>query len=220
MATPIQLIVPADAGDIVVGEALPYHIYLPNGIPLAPRGAVFRNLDQLEILRRQGWRAVSAEENPPANARALEEAADDMERLPEARLQHRERVPLSEAAALIADDMTLSLKLLMRMLREYRLGRIIETTNGRQAVTQFFRQRPDLVFLDIDMPVLDGIDALKQIKSWSPETFVCLVSGCATLVNVKVAKQHGVDAFLVKPISGLNLQRILSLYTGPTGVEA
>jgi YesN/AraC family two-component response regulator len=56
------------------------------------------------------------------------------------------------------------------------------------------------------------MDVLKQIKSWSPETFMCLVSGNATMVNVKTAKTYGVDAFLVKPISGLNLQRVLSIY--------
>ncbi len=208
----MTLMAPVVAADIIAGEPLPYNLYLANGVPLVNRGQILNDPDQLEILRRQGWRGLSAEDHPPADAITLEEATLRMDQQAQARFQPQPRPPLSEAMALVADDMSLSLKLLSRLLREQGVYRTIAAENGRQAVTQFFRQRPHLAFLDIDMPGLNGIDVLKQIKSWSPETFVCLVSGNATMVNVKVAKTYGVDAFLVKPISGLNLQRVLSLY--------
>lgn len=213
MAT-MTLMAPAVATDIVAGEPIPYNLYLANGAPLVSKGQIFNDSDQLEILRQQCWRMLntdSAAELPP-NAVAPEDAALFMDQQQRVRFQFRPHIPLNEATALVADDMSLSLKLLVRLLREKRLSKIIEAENGRQALMQFFRQRPYLVFLDIEMPGLDGIDVLKQIKSWSPETFVCLVSGNATMVNVKTAKSYGVDAFLVKPISGLNLQRVLSLY--------
>ena len=215
----IALMAPVVATDIVAGEPLPYHIYLANGVPLANRGQILTDPDQLEILRCQGWRGVSEEGVPPADAIPPDEAALRMDRQAPVRFQPQARPVLSEATGLVADDMPLSLKLLSRLLREQGVQRIVAAENGRQAVGQFFRQRPPMVFLDIDMPGLDGIDVLKQIKSWSPETFVCLVSGNATMVNVKVAKTYGVDAFLVKPISGLNLQRVLSLY-GPLTLSA
>jgi CheY-like chemotaxis protein len=208
----ITLMAPVVAADIPAGEPLPYNLYLANGVPLANRGQILTDPEQLEILRRQGWRVFAAEDKPPAEAIPPEEAASRMDQQVRVRFQPKERPSLSDAMALVADDMSLSLKLLARLLRDQGIQRIAAAENGRQAVVQFFRQRPDLVFLDIDMPGLDGIDVLKQIKSWSPETFVCLVSGNATMVNVKAAKTYGVDAFLVKPISGLNLQRVLSLY--------
>lgn len=212
----IMWMVPVSGSDLVAGEPLPYQIYLANGVPLANRGQILTDPDQLEILRRQGWRGLTAEDPPRADALTPDEAAARMDRQVRACFQPQRRPPLSEALALVADDMSLSLKLLSRLLREQGLSRIAAAENGRQAVIQFFRQRPALAFLDIDMPGLDGIDVLKQIKSWSPDTFVCLVSGNATMVNVKVAKTYGVDAFLVKPISGLNLQRVLSLYANST----
>lgn len=212
----ITLMVPVSASEIVAGEPLPYPLYLANGVPLVKRGQILSDPEQLEILRSQGWRGLTAVEHPPANAITPEEAVSRMDQQAQARFQLRIRPALSEAMALLADDMSLSLKLLSRLLRDQGINRIITAESGSQAVIQFFRQRPDLVFLDIDMPGLDGIDVLKQVKSWSPETFVCLVSGNATMVNVKVAKTYGVNAFLVKPISGLNLQRVLSLYVALT----
>ncbi len=208
----IHLLAPVTAADIVAGEPLPYHLYLANGVQLAARGQNLTDPEQLEVLRRQCWRGVTTEEQPPADAISLEDAASRMDQQAPVRFQPQPRPGLSEAVALVADDMSLSLKLLVRLLREQGVNRILAAENGRQAVVQFFRQRPHLVFLDIDMPGLDGIDVLKQVKFWSPDTFVCLVSGNATMVNVKVAKTYGVDAFLVKPISGLNLQRVLTLY--------
>ncbi|MBK1640340.1 hypothetical protein CKO12_00265 [Chromatium okenii] len=209
----ITLMAPAVAADIVISEPLPYSLYLANGVPLVSRGQIFDEEEQIEVLRRQGWRSFSEHDNElPKNAIPSEEAARLYDEQPRVRLRFRPRVPLTETVALVADDMSLSLKLLMRLLREKRLGRIIEADNGRQALVQFFRQRPSMVFLDIEMPGLDGMEVLKQVKSWSPETFVCLVSGNATIINVKTAKSYGVDAFLVKPISGLNLQRVLALY--------
>ncbi|MBV5307817.1 response regulator transcription factor [Chromatium okenii] len=210
----MTLMAPAIALDIIAGEPMPYNLYLANGVPLVSKGQIFDDDDQLEILRRQGWRMLNADNttNVPPNAVTPEDAALFMDQQQRVRFQFRPRIPLKEAIALVADDMSLSLKLLVRLLREKQLSKIIEADNGRQALVQFFRQRPYLVFLDIEMPGLDGMDVLKQIKSWSPETFVCLVSGNATMVNVKTAKTYGVDAFLVKPISGLNLQRVLSIY--------
>jgi CheY-like chemotaxis protein len=209
----ITFMAPVMAAEIVISEPLPYHLYLANGVPLVSRGQIFVEEEQIEVLQKQCWRLFSEYDSElPKNAIPLEEAALLFNEQPRVRLRFRPRVPLTEAVALVADDMSLSLKLLMRLLREKRLGRIIEADNGRAALVQFFRQRPSLVFLDIEMPGLDGIEVLKQIKSWSPETFVCLVSGNATIVNVKTAKSYGVDAFLVKPISGLNLQRVLALY--------
>lgn len=208
----IMWVAPVVATDIVAGEPLPYPLYLASGVLLARRGQIIRDPDQLEVLRRQCWRGLTADETPPDDAITVDEAARHLDRQIPARFQPQPRPSLSEATALVADDMVVSQKLLSRLLREQGVGQITGAENGGQAVYLFFRQRPHLAFLDIDMPGIDGIEVLRQIKSWSPDTFVCLVTGNATLVNVKAAKSYGVDAFLVKPISGLNLKRVLSLY--------
>ena len=208
----ITWMAPVVTTDIVAGEPLPYPLYLASGVLLARRGQIIRDPDQLEVLRRQCWRGLAADETPPADAITLDEAALRLDRQPPVRFEPQPRPPLSDATALVADDMIVSQKLLVGLLRQQGVSQVVRAEDGEQAVNLFFRQRPHLAFLDIDMPGVDGIGALRQIKSWSPGTFVCLVTGNATLVNVKAAKSYGVDAFLVKPISGLNLKRVLSLY--------
>lgn len=209
----ITLMAPIAAVDIVAGEPLPYAVYLANGVPIALRGQRLSDPDQLEILRRQGWRGLTAEDDSLADAITPEEAALRMDQQVLVRFRPQPRPPLPDATALVADDVPVTQKLLARMLRDEGVGQVAVVKNGRQAVALFFQQRQHLVFLDIDMPGLDGINTLEQIKAWSPETFVCMVSGDATLTNITVARSHGVDAFLAKPFSGLQLTRVLSLYS-------
>ncbi|MEI6413317.1 MAG: response regulator [Pseudomonadota bacterium] len=124
------------------------------------------------------------------------------------------RPPLTEAEVLIADDMPIFRQLLTGLLLEYGISKIESVDNGRLALWHFFHHQPQphLVFLDIDMPALDGLAVLKQIKQESPDCFVCMVSGNSTLLNVRQARADGADAFLVKPISLLNLKRVMALY--------
>lgn len=124
----------------------------------------------------------------------------------------RRRPPLEEAKALIAEDMKLSQQLLANMLNRHRLLGIETADDGLGAVRKFGLSHYDLVFLDIDMPVMDGLDALERIKAIDPEAFVCLVSANGTRLNVQRARGLGVNGFLVKPISGLNIERVLKLY--------
>ncbi len=128
------------------------------------------------------------------------------------KFQSQPMPPLKSADALVADDARMIRELLVLMLREAGLGKVDVVENGRKAVSHVFRYRPHLVFLDIDMPLIDGLSALQQIKSWSDQTFVCIVSGNCTLLNVQEARNHGVDGFLAKPLTALNLRRVLALY--------
>jgi two-component system chemotaxis response regulator CheY len=185
----------------------PYDIYSGEGILLLAKGELVPDPAHAAILGHQGWRLAAPGEAIPA------EQDDDADRLPlDVQLPFRGRPPLSQVEALVAEDMAVMRRLLAHMLREQGIQKIEVVDDGAKAVANFFRYRPHIVFLDIDMPVANGLSALKQIKRWSPQTFVCMVSANSTLINVKEAKEQGVNAFLVKPISPLNLQRVLNLY--------
>jgi len=65
---------------------------------------------------------------------------------------------------LVADD-NLASRELMRELLEASGHRVVEATNGREALDLIHRDPPDVVFLDLQMPVLDGICVVRQLRS-------------------------------------------------------
>ena len=113
---------------------------------------------------------------------------------------------------LVADDMHMARTMLSQILVSAGVARVITVEDGRRAIKSFIDVAPNLVLLDIDMPKLDGLSALKRIRCWSPGVFACLVSANSSLVNVQMAREYSVNGFVAKPYSALNIQRILKRY--------
>ena len=203
------------AAEVPEQAPVPCDIYTAEGILLWPKGQTVAVPEQAALLRQEGWRLQRLDDRlgAPQETASAALALDDLATI---RLPSRGRPPVTEAEALIADDMRLIRQLLTQILRGQGVRRVEAVDNGRDAVAHFFRNRPHMVFLDIDMPAIDGLAVLKQIKRWSPDSFVCMVSGHCTLPNVKQAKAYGVDAFLVKPTNQVNVRRVLAMYAPST----
>jgi CheY-like chemotaxis protein len=206
-----------DERDIELDRPLPYAVFLKDGTLLAAAGVRIGSPQRLAILRLEGWRRVVDGETAPS---AKPQPASVYPRTAP-RLSACAPAPLARTTALVADDMPLARTMLSGILVDQGVGRVIVVEDGKQAVSRFFAETPSLVFLDIDMPNLDGLGALKQIKDWSPDAFVCLVSANGSRTNVQIASEHAVDGFVVKPYTPLNLKRVLARYLArmPPGVE-
>ena len=74
-----------------------------------------------------------------------------------------------------------------------------EAENGAIAVSKYEETKPDLVLLDITMPEMDGIQALKQIKAKNPAANVIMCSAMGQQAMVIEAIQAGAKDFIVKP---------------------
>ncbi|MCA0969130.1 response regulator [Halobacillus litoralis] len=74
-----------------------------------------------------------------------------------------------------------------------------EAEDGKKAVEMYKEQQPDLVTMDITMPEMDGIAALKEIKSENPEAKVIMCSAMGQQAMVVDAIQAGAKDFIVKP---------------------
>ena len=101
---------------------------------------------------------------------------------------------------LIVDDSRTSRK----MLREFVGGldlfdNIVEAKDGQEGVEMFTLMHPDLVTLDITMPTLDGIGALKQIMELKREAKVIMVSASAQESKIVEALKLGAIDFISKP---------------------
>lgn len=74
-----------------------------------------------------------------------------------------------------------------------------EAENGLKAVERYKEEKPDLVIMDITMPEMDGIEAVRQIKSADPNAKIIMCSAMGQQAMVIEAIQAGARDFIVKP---------------------
>lgn len=99
---------------------------------------------------------------------------------------------------LIVDD-TAFMRLAIKKLVEP-MGHItVEAADGREAIEQYKLSNPDLVIMDITMPDMDGITALKEIKKINPAVKVLMCSAMGQQAKVVEAIEAGASTFIVKP---------------------
>lgn len=90
------------------------------------------------------------------------------------------------------------------------LGYTVYTaTNGQQGLLRLREQRPDVVFLDISMPHMDGSETLRLIRQLEPATQVIIVSGYASEGLARQLLDQGAYDFFQKPIDLLQLQQTI-----------
>ena len=76
---------------------------------------------------------------------------------------------------------------------------LAEASNGEEAIEMALRHKPDIVLMDITMPEMDGIAALKSIKEKDPSAIVIMCSAMGQQAMVIDAIQAGAKDFIVKP---------------------
>jgi len=91
---------------------------------------------------------------------------------------------------------------------------IIEANNGQVAVNTYAAEHPDLVIMDITMPVMDGLEALKQIKSVDPSANIIMCSAMGQEAMVVDALKHGAKDFIVKPFKADRIMKTVRSILG------
>src|SRR5687767_15052739 len=89
----------------------------------------------------------------------------------------------------------------VRMILEYEGYEVLEASSGPDGVTMAEREAPDLVFLDIKMPGMDGLDALQRIKASNEALPVVIISGHGTVSTAVEATKAGAFDFIEKPLA-------------------
>lgn len=118
---------------------------------------------------------------------------------------------LKDAKILISDDSILARKQLKNILSSMGAVNFIEAVNGNEAVEKFIAERPDIIFLDIIMPIKDGITAVREIIAEDPEAQIIIVSSVGTQQQLKLAIDAGAKDFIQKPIHEDHLKALLAI---------
>ncbi len=100
---------------------------------------------------------------------------------------------------LIADDAPFLRDTLKRFLAKGGHEVIAEAENGKIAVEKYVQLKPDIVLMDITMPEMDGIKALKEIIKSDPNAYVIMCCAMGQQAMVVEAIQNGAKDFIVKP---------------------
>ena len=108
---------------------------------------------------------------------------------------------MQQTRILVVDDDRLMRTLLVGLLRHEGFHRVVRATGGKEALLKFLQTQPEIVFMDIEMPGISGIETLRAIREFGTVAQVVMVTATATAQNVKQAMEAGAAGFLVKPVS-------------------
>lgn len=102
---------------------------------------------------------------------------------------------------LVVDDSALIRKILIKLLNDNGYNVVAEAANGAEGVQLYKEVKPDFVTLDITMPVMDGVEALKKIKEFDANAKVAMISAAGQKDKLMEALKNGAELFITKPFS-------------------
>lgn len=105
------------------------------------------------------------------------------------------------AKIMIVDDATIVRKHLTAMLQNEGHTVVAEASHGLQAYSNYERHRPDVVTMDINMPGMNGLEAIEKIMKDFPEARIVVISAFGTKTVILDAMERGACNYILKPIS-------------------
>lgn len=103
------------------------------------------------------------------------------------------------ATVLLVDDSRTSRRILRGVLEQGGFEVIGEATNGEEGYLKYKELTPDIVTMDITMPVMDGIESLTLIKKANPDSKVVMITAAGQKEKMVDALKRGADEFITKP---------------------
>jgi two-component system, cell cycle response regulator DivK len=106
---------------------------------------------------------------------------------------------------------------MLRRILERKGFRVVEATNGREAVELAAVERPDLILMDLDLPILDGIEATNRIRRMGELRGVPIVAVTAypmSYTRVRAFAQ-GCDEYVEKPFDPADVEQVLRRHLPP-----
>ncbi|MBC9783859.1 response regulator [Heliobacterium chlorum] len=122
---------------------------------------------------------------------------------------------------LVVDDESLERQAIRQILSVQcpSIDVIAEADNGEDACTMAFAVRPDIILMDIQMPGVDGLEAMKRIRQQLPSVKIVILTAFDEFRYAHEAIKWGAVEYLLKPIRPVDLVKVLSLVIGQVRVD-
>lgn len=111
--------------------------------------------------------------------------------------------------ALVVDDALFMRVTISKMLKEWGFEIVGEASNGKEAVRLYKELQPDLVTMDLTMPVMSGLDAVKQIIPEFPEAKIIMITAMGQQRIIVEAIESGAKDFITKPFTPDKLKTVV-----------
>ncbi len=115
---------------------------------------------------------------------------------------------------LIVDDALFMRVAVGNMFKEWGFEIVGEASNGREAVEMYNQYKPDLVTMDITMPVMSGLDAVKEIVPENPEANIIMMTALGQQRIIVEAIEAGAKDFITKPFEKNQLKTVVDNILG------
>lgn len=102
---------------------------------------------------------------------------------------------------LIIDDTWFQREKLISFFSHYGFTVVAEAENGVEGVKLFERHKPDLVTMDVNMPFMGGIEAVREIIGKHPDAVIIMISAMGDPMTIKEARLAGACDFIIKPFN-------------------
>lgn len=140
--------------------------------------------------------------------------ASDLELDQASNLPVKKNLNLSQLNILIAEDNKVNLLLLKQILKKLGILNILEASNGEEAVSIWKAQKIDLIFMDVQMPKMDGFEATQKIRTTEQEKHTPIIALTANAMKGDRERclEAGMDDYLSKPFLAAQISSILNHY--------
>ncbi len=115
---------------------------------------------------------------------------------------------------MLVDDAAFMRMMIKDTLKKNGYTEVIEAGNGEQAITLYQEENPELVLMDITMPVMDGLEALRRLRVIDPEIKVVMCSAMGQETMVVDALKLGAKDFIVKPFKPDRIMKTVNSLIG------
>ena len=123
---------------------------------------------------------------------------------------------MDQIKIILVDDLSFMREAIRYIVEKENMIIIGEAENGADAVKLYAKLSPDIVLMDITMPVMDGLESLKKIKEFDPGAKIIMCSALGQQKYIIKAIQFGAKDFILKPFQP---ERIISAITKATGIN-
>ncbi|MDI7744109.1 response regulator [Lysinibacillus fusiformis] len=115
---------------------------------------------------------------------------------------------------LIVDDALFMRVAVGNMFKEWGFEIVGEASNGREAVEMYNQHKPDLVTMDITMPIMSGLDAVKEIIPENPDANIIMMTALGQQRIIVEAIEAGAKDFITKPFEKNQLKTVVDNILG------